>query len=365
VQKLSELAINRNNNFNLIRFISAFLVLYSHSYPLTGSHSDPLERYGVSFGDLAVNIFFVTSGFLVAGSLATRKNIGIFLYARILRIMPGLTASMLFCVFVVGVLYTEKSLFAYFSSPATYDYLFSNTTLVVKALQWGLPGVFIDNPYKITVNGSIWTLPWELKMYLLLTVVSLPVYLPPQFRLHEKWLTLAVSALGVVSILVYLVLIMKNQHLEHPGIRFLGMFFIGATFYVMRHRIPISHGIALLMALMLFYLRGNPFVFKLFLTVSIGYLCIYLAYTTCPILLRFNRIGDYSYGIYIYAFPVQQAISASYPGIDVSEMTVLAMLVTLPLSIASWHFIEKPFLDVKKRHEEIGTWINHYLKKRT
>lgn len=104
---------SRDNNFNLIRFIAAFGVLFSHSFSLAiGSiETEPFKQLiGMSFGQIAVDMFFISSGFLIANSLFVNKNLANFLWARFLRIYPGLFAAVLFCVFVVGLYFTSYPL---------------------------------------------------------------------------------------------------------------------------------------------------------------------------------------------------------------------------------------------------------------
>lgn len=100
--EISKYSNNRDNNFNIIRFIAAILVLYSHSYPLYGhKFIGPVEQFfGKSWGGLAVHVFFISSGFLIMGSFVNSKSIGNFIVSRLLRIYPALIVSVLFCVFI-------------------------------------------------------------------------------------------------------------------------------------------------------------------------------------------------------------------------------------------------------------------------
>ena len=152
---LGQCSNSRNNNFNLIRFIAASLVLYSHSYALTSYSDDPLQNLTsfrfLSFGSLAVDIFFVTSGFLVTNSLFGRKNIFAFVWARILRIYPALIIAVLFCIFVVGLYFTELSAEAYLSHDESLSFFLYNAFLLSGDIQHTLPGVFLDLRIKADV----------------------------------------------------------------------------------------------------------------------------------------------------------------------------------------------------------------------
>ena len=153
---LADLAKGRDNNFNLIRFIAASLVLFSHSYPLAMGNGfpEPLSNsLGTSWGSIAVDVFFVASGFFIAASFSLKSSFKSFAMARILRIYPALIITTLLTVFVLGPLFTSLSLFDYFSHSQTYQYLIKNTTLLT-GIEYYLPGVFTDTPYNQAVNGS-------------------------------------------------------------------------------------------------------------------------------------------------------------------------------------------------------------------
>jgi len=169
---LSDYTISRNNNFNLIRFIAAVLVLFSHSFALVLGVADtePLVvLVGMTAGTIAVDVFFIASGFLITSSYVARNNLLTFFWARLLRIYPALIISVLFCVFVLGPLFTKNNLDDYLSDSQTYRYLVKNAILFF-GVEYRLPGVFLDLPYAAIVNGSLWTLPYEVRLYVILAL---------------------------------------------------------------------------------------------------------------------------------------------------------------------------------------------------
>ncbi len=342
--KLSRFTQGKNNNFNLIRIIAALAVLFAHSFALL-RQPEPLDKFlGMSLGSIAVDIFFITSGFLVTGSLLVRQNIGDYVRARVLRIFPALWAMLLLTVFGLGALCTSMPLAAYLSHPDTYAYLMKCASLVT-GVAYALPGVFDQNPFKSAVNGSLWTMPYEVTMYVILGIFWLVYRLGKRANLTE-------SGWGVVSaILLFLLFLFEQLHLldtREFGRTFF-MFFAGAAYFLLKERVTLSHrffGLSLF-ALLLAGLAGQQ-VFSIVYYLTIAYMLCYLAYLPAGAIRKYNAMGDYSYGVYIYAFPVQQALAATYPRISVSAMLLSSGMATLVLAILSWHLIEKRALRLKE-----------------
>jgi peptidoglycan/LPS O-acetylase OafA/YrhL len=358
---LSECTNNRDNNFNLLRFIAAFLVLFSHSYALSigDSQAEPLRSsIGMSLGNIAVDIFFITSGFLIASSFFMRNNIVAFIWARILRIYPALIVCVVFCVFVVGLIFTKRPPLEYLTHPHIYKFLISNITVLYK-LEATLPSVFHDVPYKYFVNGSLWTLPFEIKMYALLAIIG------SSFIWLQKRTTKSLVKILMFSIaLISMTLNILNKLYTFMPITFLelfSMFFVGAAFYVCRNKVILSSKlfITLLMALLLS--AFNKELFLVFFSLFLPYLVFYIAYIPSGKIRGFNKYGDYSYGIYIYAFPVQQSIAAIIPNVSVSNMVLLSFMGTFILAFLSWHFIEKKVLKYKMNYIFVEKTLNYML----
>ncbi len=346
---LSDYINNRDNNFNLIRFIAASAVLFSHSYPLSGNHHEPLGSIiRMSFGIVAVDVFFLTSGLLITKSLFDRKDIVFFIWSRILRIYPALIIAVLFCVFVVGAYFTTLPLDEYYNHPDTFKFIRRNSTLY-NGVYVKLPGVFSNIPWKHTVNGSLWTLPAEIKMYFIVSIAGFLLYIKPSI-LSEKKAKIAFAMIftGSLAWLYYHFApnFPKVSH-EHQISRFLTMFFAGSIFYILADKIILSFRIFLIASCFLVYFAGNHTPFFCLYFILVCYITIYIAYVPGGILRKYNKFGDYSYGMYIYAFPVQQSLAASNNNISVTKMVILSFIFTLTLAILSWHFIEKPMLAKK------------------
>jgi peptidoglycan/LPS O-acetylase OafA/YrhL len=182
--QLGQLAHGRDNNFNLIRIIAASGVLVTHSFALvTGDKmSEPLRaQLGIPLGSLAVDTFFITSGFLVTASLLKRQSLLEFAWARCLRIFPALLAMLCLTVLGVGLFFSTLSSSQYLLDPQTYRYL-ARASVLVFGIVDGLPGVFESNPLRGAVNGSLWTMPYEVWMYMLLGLAWLALGIVGQQR---------------------------------------------------------------------------------------------------------------------------------------------------------------------------------------
>ena len=350
--RLSRYASGRDNNFNLIRFLAAALVLYSHAYPLSGTPGEPLEKLaGFSLGHLAVDVFFAVSGFLVTGSLLGKGRLGAFLRARALRIFPALAASSVLTAFVIGALHTRLAAPAYFRDANTWRFALQNATCWPWPIVYGLPGVFQHVPDSGVVNGSLWSLPFELDMYAALAIAGLLAYTGSRL-LSERWLRVLVIAGAVLAVLTYTAnetFEFANGFTSRQGIRLTALFATGAVFYVLRDRIPLTRAwfVAALAALAAALVRGHA-VMALY-TVSLEYIVLWLAFVPAGFVRRYNALGDYSYGFYLWAFPMQQCVMAWRPGSSRMALTALAAIPTLALAILSWHLLESPMLALKAR----------------
>ena len=340
---------SRDNNYNLIRFIAAILVLYSHSFPLSGTNdAEPFASYtGITAGTVAVDAFFISSGFLVASSFFERANIIAFIWDRLLRIFPALIGAMLFCVFIVGLYFSRDSWSLYLYNAKTYKFLLKNITLFF-GIEFNLPGVFSDTPFKSAVNGSLWTLPYEVKMYLFLAKIG-SILIHFQKSTSRNILKIIFFSIALISISIH---ILNHFYLftSVEFIRLFSKFFIGVAFYVFRAKVILSSRVFILIFSALLISLLNKDIFFIIYSISLPYLLIYIAYIPSGFIRYYNKAGDYSYGMYIYAFPVQQSIAEVIPKVTVNTMITLSLIATLMLSILSWHTIEKKFLKLKENY---------------
>jgi peptidoglycan/LPS O-acetylase OafA/YrhL len=355
---LSSYIKGRDNNFNIIRIIAALCVLVTHSFALvigTGDAEPFIGTLGMTIGSIAVDVFFITSGFLVTASLMVRQGIIEFVLARVLRIFPALLVMVFISVFILGAFFTTLPLSSYFTDPITYSYLAKCSTLVA-GVKFNLPGVFYDNPYKSTVNGSLWTMPYEIFMYAILAIVWLTFSVTPKFRL--KAFQIIIISYALLSCIYVLA-----SHFYMPSVnRFFKlsfMFFTGSVFYILKERIRLSGLLFWLAVIALVFSTVNKHVFFMVYILSIAYILMYTIYIPSGYIRKYNLLGDYSYGIYIYAFPIQQSVAALIPGVSVITLLCISTVATILLSIISWHYLERRFLGLKDQYVgHTKKWLN-------
>jgi len=301
--------------------------------------TDPLAKVlGFGWAAIAVNSFFAISGFLIVRSYLTHDNLRIFLQARILRIMPGLIVAVLVCAYLIGVTHTKLELANYLQDSRVWKFVYTNIGMYNRAPT--LPGVFLDN-HAHGVNGSLWTLSYEVTMYIGVALLGVTGLLQ-----SRKGLVLICFIYAAYFILVT----------GHPDIashwisphsskyqRLSLYFFLGGCLYVFKDNISLNilYAIGLwLLALAAYKTSLFQFVFSLAMTYSV----FWLALVPRGKILAFNQFDDYSYGIYIYAFPIQQVLIARFSYITETQLFFSAFLATFAMAWLSCKFVEKPAL---------------------
>ncbi len=295
-----------SNNFDFLRFFAATLVIAGHSYALLGTYTDPLaviSKGAIALGPLGLFIFFIISGFLITKSWLDSPNLVQYFKKRILRIFPGLAVAVLFSILVIGPIVTSLGLRDYFSNSQTWDYLRN----IIMQTRLDLPGAFADLPVK-AVNGSLWTLPVEFWMYIFIAMLGISRLLARKSSI----------VLFIIVLIIYFQWHIFSQarftnlvfiNIAASEFARLGVyFFIGSAIYLYKRYFVINNTLALLMLALSVASFGTAYS-GLIMLISLSYLTIYVAYSPLFNRLRhFGKYGDFSYGMYIYAFPIQQTI---------------------------------------------------------
>lgn len=353
--KLNDLATGRGNNFNLLRMIAASAVLVSHAYPIAlgkGAIEPLSSMLGMSLGTLAILTFFAISGFFISQSFDRRHGLIGFCVARILRIYPALIIVLLLTILVIGPVFTTLTQSSFFSHPETLSYFPCNISL--KWLQYDLPGVFRDNPYGPAINGSLWSLFYEVVCYCMVAIIgSLSLA-------RRSWIFIAfliVYSLGYVAfklidghLIDQSALIANFHQLTLP-------FVVGMAFYQFRRFVPLNLIVCSVACGAAVWAYRN-FWFEEIFIICWCYLTFYLGYLPWAPLKAYNRVGDYSYGMYIYAFPCEQIGTAIWKGISPLALIATSFPCTLVFAMLSWHFLESWALG---RRASTAKWLEHKL----
>jgi peptidoglycan/LPS O-acetylase OafA/YrhL len=344
--RLSEYAVSRDNNFNLIRLLAALSVLFSHSVGILGLPAEReffFDHVGLSLAEMAVDVFFVTSGFLVTASLMNRRDVIAFLWARALRIYPALWVMLVLTVFVLAPSLTSRSLSNYYTAQGTAEY-FAKCATLIGGVRYALPGVFDTMPLKSEFNGSLWTLPIELRLYLYLAAGWLILAAAPARRFR------AMTVIAPIACAVFLAIILRGRLFGNPfnsGDIRVFMFLHGTTLYLWRDKVSLRPSILFAAIGCLFLAAFNRSTFFVAYVVCLAPLVMHLAYLPAGRIRSFNAWGDVSYGVYIYAFPIGQTLAFLFPGISLPAMVALSGSATISIAALSWTLIEKRALALK------------------
>jgi peptidoglycan/LPS O-acetylase OafA/YrhL len=334
-----------DNAFDLIRFIAALGVLYSHSFPLTGQ-PEPTYLSGETIGTLCVFIFFGVSGYLVQKSWDRNRNPRSFIINRGLRIYPGLVACVFLSAFFLGPMTSMLPAADYLINAETYKFTLSNLTMFLDK-HGSLPGVFNHLPFPNSVNGSLWTIRFEIFMYIVLLVVVMAFRNSTVAHCILLGFFLCVWGIGkYIGLEEPGELLWRLNYIGlHGGILRLAPFFLAGALLARQPRSILNPYLASagIVALFLFADAGFGIVL---LWILLPYCVMTAAYHAPEPLKHFGRYGDFSYGIYLYAFPVQQTLSY----LEVRSWPLhlgLSVIVTLCLAVFSWKCIESPALRLK------------------
>jgi peptidoglycan/LPS O-acetylase OafA/YrhL len=334
---IADRAGGRDNNFNLLRMLAAVGVLISHAYPITLGHGTP-EPFsailgGTTLGTVCVMIFFSISGFFITRSFDQKHSLKAFLQARALRLFPALAAVLTLTVGVSALFLTVAPPQVFW--PGAMEYLLRNLFLFFP--KYPLPGVFESNPYGQAINGSLWTLNYEVMCYL-------GVVLFGGLGLLRRPSALIVALLMFLA--VYTAAQVLPLHSRIENLTRLGLpFAIGMSFWVWRDTIPLSWPLAIAVLAVAVLLRPTP-ASHFSLALALAYGVFVLGYARFGVLDEYARLGDYSYGTYVYAFPIQQLV-ASFGVISPFANMAFAFPAVLLCAVLSWNYIEAPALRLR------------------
>ena len=343
-----------DNNLSLLRLAAAFAVLFAHSWPVVegAGAQDPVTRalsaaldQPVALSGLAVHAFFVISGYLVTKSALTRRSLLRFAAGRVLRIYPALLVHVLIVALFIGPLITGLPVAQYFLDPRLSEFVANN------ALMWNatyeLPGVFEERVSK-AVNASLWTLPIEIRCYLAIGLLLAA-------RLLRSWTVAALSvALGLLQIFAPELQAIGDSHAASNTFYFM----FGALVFLFREKVP-ANGIfslgLLLAGAAVFRAGGGPVLVGAGLAFSVLW-----AGLIAPKFFDSARwLGDPSYGVYLWAYPVQQIVVETIHVVDPWAVTAIAGVLTLAAGVMSWRLVERRAL---AKADSAALWASRRIR---
>ena len=339
---------NRANNFNIIRIIAAAMVIYGHMSFIMGVPVQVL--FGQAISSVGVKVLFVISGYLIMKSFDNDSNFGRYMIRRSFRIFPGLIGVVLFAMFIIGPVFTSMPLKEYFSAPDTWQYLKN----IILSPVYYLPGVFANYTYPNAVNGSLWTMPLEFCLYLVLPLVAV---------VFKK-----LKILKPGMILVVLICVFANIYKTiNPEISFvfygtdwtqafvlIPYFFAGSFLALKGAEKLLNLQVAVIMMALLLVLKLSAVKYELLLCFILPYAVISFSLAEKPVFLHWFEKSDFSYGIYLYGFVVQQVVYHQLEKLNNSIFSLnvsflICFAVTFVCAVISFYLIEKPFQVLSKK----------------
>ena len=348
--------MRHTNNFDFLRLLFAVWVIITHSYPLTGQPEQDLlwkiTNGQTAFSYISVRGFFAISGYLIIQSLLRSNNLMDYYWKRILRIFPALFVVLLFSTIACYFAYNGTT--PYWGNLSTYTYLPRNMVFFTEMYQdqGTIEGIFSTNRYGTPINGSLWTIKMEFFAYMMVSLLFV-------FRKNRKMLIVLVLIVTVYLQIMAPFFINRGKNYN----------FLARIFHLSHHQMQDVYSfftMGSLLALLEIEKLKKKTLTTIFL-VSLGALVVatclgffrYTHYFLLPIVCisfgisswRYinsigSKIGDLSYGIYLFGFPIQQLIEYFLKPTPL-EMMLYALPVVIILAYLSWSFVEKKALSYK------------------
>ena len=322
------------NHFTALRLILASLVIVGHAAELTDGNTsrELFHRLGarLTAGNFAVDAFFVISGYLILQSWNQHPSVRAFLVKRMLRIIPAFLAAYLISVLVVGRIGGGASYFAQLSTPEGIFQFFRGIFVLTYPYA---PPVFPGFPYPLS-NGSIWTIAYEFRCYLLIPLLAVLGLCERPLVLIGAWLAITAGA--------------GYYNATHPGeemsmglIHFLPFFLAGSCAYLYRDKLRWGRGLGAVSMLAAAVSMGSSDAAAVALPVAGSYAVLWLALSAWSPLQFFSPRNDVSYGVYLYGWPAQKLLLWFLPAAPLAGQAAGTLGASLVLGWASWNLIEK------------------------
>lgn len=333
--------IGRTSGFDYLRIALSLSIILWHGISLSYGPDVEIAWWRGPLGTtmhFVLPMFFALSGFLVAGSIDRCPTLISFFGLRILRIVPALAVEVTLSALLFGPLLTSYSLSDYFGDPLFARYFLN----MLGDIHYLLPGLFVSNPISATVNAQLWTIPFELQCYLAIGGLATAAVL------RRRWLLLAMVLAGQ-AIWAWQAYSLRDNGGSGgaSGPVLVISFLVGIVFFLYRDKIRLSPGFFLVALVAGWILSGLPHG-AYYLPIPATYITVYLGLLN-PRPIRLVASGDYSYGLYLYGYPLQQAAASIGPGMQHWWVNIaLALPAAFIIAILSWHCIERPMLALRR-----------------
>ncbi|MBV7537902.1 acyltransferase [Duganella sp. sic0402] len=346
---LAEAADDRDNGFNLVRLAAAMAVVYIHAYITTGiaPGGDPIGAlvHPVSdIGQMALAVFFVISGFFVTRSWMHDPHLARYALRRASRLLPGLAVCVLLSATVAVQFFSSPDAGGLFSG-ATWRYILGNISLHglrfnVSGSEWHIDGVLGGQ----ALNGSLWTLFWEGRMYVMVALLGIAAALP-----LRQWL---MGAAAFLLLAAHLFPEVASGYVWE--VRLWSMFLVGMLCCTLapQLRVGVIQVACACVFVALNWTRNASMHASGFTWFGLALLCATVALWAGSRPIRgwtHLRRHDYSYGIYLYNWPVMTMLKAKFPQLTALPMLGVSLLLIVPLAMLSWHYVEAPVLRAARR----------------
>jgi len=345
VPKVELLIDNRKNNFNALRLFAAVLVIYGHMHALL--NISPFIIMGTNVSTIAVEIFFTISGFLICESWKRDPDFFRYTTRRAMRIIPGLIFVVLITAFIIGPIVTSLSTSEYFANARLYNYL----KCILLNISYDLPGVFVTNPYPVAVNGSLWSLPVEVLMY-----VFVPILCIIGLKSKKMLRTFIVFTAIVIAANLFRIWFAPDFRIVVYGMDVKNMlslapfFYIGSLFSFPQVRRLLNLQVAFAAILMAVLISWPSYINEIVVYLVVPYSVMAFALTDVPLFHKIGSQNDYSYGLYLWGFLIQQLtiwkLGPNFRGLN--TYFAISLIISYLCAVVSWHLIEKPAQKLSK-----------------
>lgn len=341
----------RCNNFNILRFIAAIMVMAGHMATIDGNNRSP-ALFDQGIHSIGVKIFFLLGGYLISKSWISDKNIFRYTLKRIMRIFPALIVYVIFAAFIVGPIISDLSVVEYYKNEG-FCYYFRNIFMYPI---YGLPGVFLDNPYAGVVNGSLWTLPVELCMYICIPIVYTIAGIKKEF---SKTIIVGIAAVICVFQLLHLSVFSEWSCVIYgtdwaQAFTLIPFYFIGVLYSCIDLKKKYNLELAVILLMLYSCISVNLGVATNEMVSYIVLPYFVFSFGLCKEPYFSNAFNKYeiSYGIYLYGFFIQQILvwicNKNNVILNSSVYLIISVAITCLIAFISHKYIEKPAQNICK-----------------